>query len=155
MNNNDNLPNTGNKNLSFILCTITLVLVACSASTSLLKTSLDEQPPKMISAFFGLDNALDARRYKDADGMPVTFSRRLHDTDADVDHTAFTVVTASGARLQPKRATTRPANAMAKRHTVLLIGEFGNDPEDPPVKVEMTGDLALPGGVMRAAYLSE
>jgi len=102
------------------------------------RTSLDGQPPRMVSAFFGLDNALRGR-----DGMPVTFSRRVEEP---IEPAAFTVVTRSGARHQPSVATTRPANEAAKRHTVLLIGELGDEPDDPPVKVEVSGHLALAGG---------
>ena len=117
-------------------------LTACTPDAVSPKTLLDEQPPRIVSAFFGLDNALTARRFKDADGMPVTFSRRVKEP---VDAAAFTVVTRSGKRLKPEEATTRPANAADKRHTVLLIGEFGNEPHDPPVKVEVTSHLPLDG----------
>jgi hypothetical protein len=110
------------------------------------KTSLDDQPPRMVSAFFGIDNDLPLRRPRSTpgrDGMPVTFSRRVKEP---IDPAAFTIVTRSGARHQPAVATTRPANDAAKRHTVLLIGQLGDEPEDPPVKVEVTGQLALVGG---------
>lgn len=110
------------------------------------RTALDDQPPRMLSAFFGLDNGLPLRRARDTpgrDGMPVTFSRRV---EQPIDPAAFTVITRSGAQHQPAIATTRPANDAAKRHTVLLIGELGDDPDDPPVKVEVTGHLTLAGG---------
>ena len=109
------------------------------------RTSLDDQPPRMVGAFFGLDNDLPRRRLRSMpglDGMPVTFSRRV---EGPIETAAFTVVTRSGAR-QPSVATTRPANEAAKRHTVLLIGELGDEPDDPPVKVEVTGHLRLAGG---------
>ena len=109
------------------------------------KTSLDEQAPRMISAFFGLDNAIPAPRYRRTDGLPVTFSQRVADPGS-IEASAFTVITRSGARAHPLRATTRPADEASKRHTVLLIGEFGNAPDDPPVKVEVTGHLTLVGG---------
>ena len=102
------------------------------------RTTLDEQPLRMVSAFFGLDNALPS----DMDGMPVIFSRRVEEP---IDPNSFTVVTRSGARLHPLRATTRPATEAAERHTVLLIGEFGDEPDDPPVRVEMTGQLTVAG----------
>ena len=111
-------------------------------------TPLDEQPLRMVSAFFGLDNALGPRSallWRSApgmDGMPVVFSRRV---EKPIDPTAFTVVTRSGARLQPGFATTRPANGVDQRHTVLLIGELGSEPDDPPVMVEMTGRIAVAG----------
>lgn len=105
-------------------------------------TPLDEQPLRMVSAFFGLDNALGPRTAA-LDGMPVVFSRRVEEP---IDPTAFTVVTRSGARLHPLRATTRPASETAERHTVLLIGQFGDEPDDPPAMVEVTGQLAIAGG---------
>jgi len=130
---------------------VALTLVACAQRQELIpeRTSLDDHPPRMVSAFFGLDNALPLRAamlWRSApgkDGMPVTFSRRVEEP---IEPAAFTVVTRSGARLQPSFATTRPANEAAKRHTVLLIGELGGEPDDPPVKVEVTGHLALAGG---------
>jgi hypothetical protein len=124
---------------------ISLTLVACAPSSSPSRTALDDQPPRMVSAFFGLDNAIEGLRYKGVDGMPVTFSKRVQDPSS-LEPEAFTVITLSGARVHPLRATTRPADEVSKRHTVLLIGEFGNEPEDPPVKVEVTGNVILAGG---------
>ena len=140
----------------FSLCTAilgvaALALVGCAAKNTATpaRTSLDMNPPRMVSAFFGLDNEAPLKamllwwRAPGKDGMPVTFSRRV---EGPIDPTAFTVVTRSGARLHPGYATTRPANEPAEHHTVLLIGDLGNEPDDPPVKVEMTGHLALAGG---------
>ena len=107
-------------------------------------TSLDKEPPRLISAFFGLDNSLPPRamliwrRAVGKDGMPLTFSRRV---EGSIDPEVFTVITRSGNRLHPAHATTKPAHKYAKRHTVLLIGEMGDEPNDPPVKVEVTGNL--------------
>jgi hypothetical protein len=128
-----------------ILGFVAMTLMACAHSFIPARTSLDDQPPQMVSAFFGLDNAIEASRFEGADGMPITFSKRVEDPDP-IDPSAFTVVTRSGSRLQPVWATTRPADEAAKRHTLLLIGEFGNEPDDPPVKVEVSGHLALAGG---------
>ena len=124
---------------------ISLTIVACAHSFTPSRTALDDQPPRMVSAFFGLDNAIQGLRYRGADGMPVTFSKRVQDPSL-LEPEAFTVITLSGARVQPLHATTRPADEVNKRHTVLLIGEFGNEPKDPPVKVEVTGNLILAGG---------
>jgi hypothetical protein len=123
-----------------------LTRVAEAQSSTPPKTSLDDEPPRIISAFFGLDNAIPAQRYRGADGLPVTFSRRVADPDS-LEPGVFTVVTRSGARAHPVQVTTRPANEASKRHTVLLIGEFGNAPDDPPVIVEVTGHLTLAGDV--------
>jgi len=124
---------------------IALTIAGCSPGPTPPRTDLDDQPARMASAFFGLDNAIQALRYKGADGMPVTFSKRVADPDS-LEPEMFTVISRSGKRVHPLRVTTRPANAASMRHTVLLIGEFGNEPEDPPVKVEVTGQLILAGG---------
>jgi len=113
------------------------------------QTALDHEPERMVEAFFGLDNALPprarvlSRAAPGRDGWPGTFSRRIV---GPIDPEVFTVVTKSGDRMHPMDATLRPADAPSKRHTVLLIGEFGDDPFDPPVRVEMTGSLKLEGG---------
>lgn len=115
------------------------------------KTNLDFEPPRMVSAFFGLDNALPkiaTQFHPEApgkDGMPVTFSRRVLGGPI-VNPKAFTVKTRSGALRQPLFATTAPASALGKGHTVLLIGDLGSEPADPPVSVEVTGELPLEGG---------
>lgn len=75
--------------------------------------------------------------------MPVTFTRRVI---GEIDPEAFTVTTRSGKKMHPGFATTKRANEASQRHTVLLIGEFGNEPEDPPIEVEVTGHLELEGG---------
>jgi hypothetical protein len=130
------------------LSLVAFTVLACAPqrvpeSTGALEpTPLDEQPLRMVSAFFGLDNALGPRAAA-LDGMPVVFSRRVEEP---IDPTAFTVVTRSGARLHPLRATTRPASETAERHTVLLVGQFGDEPDDPPAMVEVTGQLAIAGG---------
>lgn len=111
-------------------------------------TTLDKQPPRLLSAFFGLDNALPpgtlgmCRQAAGADGMPVTFSRRVNEVRAD----AFTVITGSGARKTPSCATLAPADEVAERHTVLLVGDLGDASTDPPERVEVTGSLPLAGG---------
>ena len=130
---------------NLIVVAVALTLTGCAKYKKPTTTpvaeriDLDKHPAHIVSAFFGLDNALPRGR----DGMPVTFSRRV---EGALDPTAFTVVTRSGIRLHPTFATTRPAHETAKRHTVLLIGELGSEPEDPPVKVEITGHLILAGG---------
>jgi hypothetical protein len=123
---------------------------SCARAVPPPRTTLDEQTPRLVSAFFGLDHALpqEARglclEAPGANGMPVTFSRRVV---GDIEPRAFTVRTRSGARLHPTCATTRPARSPYKNHTVLLIGDFGREPTDPPLEVEVTGALALAGGV--------
>lgn len=111
-------------------------------------TTLDHESARLVSAFFGLDNGLPAvvnlmcAGGAGKDGMPVTFSRRVVGV---IDPASFTIHTRSGARLHPRCATHRPADADAERHTVLLIGELGSEPSDPPNTIEITGDLELDG----------
>lgn len=113
------------------------------------QTVLDSEPPRMLSAFFGLDHALPPESRAlclsapGTDGMPVTFTRRVA---GSIHPSVFTVRTRSGRVLHPTCATTKPADAIAERHTVLLIGELGSEPDDPPVAVEVTGSLKLDGG---------
>jgi hypothetical protein len=124
-----------------------LVVMACARPPP--RTRLDDEPPRLVNAFFGLDDALPARAAglclaaPGKDGMPVTFSRRVAGPLAPV---AFTVVTRSGARKTAVCATTSPASARSKRHTVLLIGDLGSE-ADPPMTVSVTGELLLEGGV--------
>lgn len=112
-------------------------------------TSLDTESPRLVSAFFGLDDALPSvvnlmcSGGGGKDGMPITFSRRVV---GEINPAAFTIQTRSGARLHPLCATLRPADADAERHTVLLIGDLGGEPADPPNTIEITGDLFLEGG---------
>jgi hypothetical protein len=128
---------------------VTLLFAACSRPLPP-KTTLNEQPPRLVSAFFGLDHAMPrisrllCSEGPGKDGMPLTFSRRVV---GRFEPSAFTVRTRSGALRHPACATTKPANAPAKDHTVLLVGELGSEPADPPVWVEVTGSLPLEGGV--------
>ena len=124
---------------------IALTIAGCSPGPTPPRTDLDDQPARMVSAFFGLDNAIQTWRYKGADGMPVTFSKRVADPDS-LEPEMLTVISRSGKRVHPLRVTTRPADETSKRHSILLIGEFGNELDDPPVRVKVTGLLILAGG---------
>jgi hypothetical protein len=127
-----------------------LLLAACAARRPPPRTALDDQPPRLVSAFFGLDHAMPevSRRLclqgPGQDGMPVTFSRRVVGA---IRPESFTVRLRSGETRHPICATTAPANEAAENHTVLLIGDIGREPADPPIAVEVTGPLSLEGGV--------
>jgi hypothetical protein len=107
-------------------------------------------PARILDVFFGLDNALPPTANflcmggGGMDGMPVTFSRRIGVDSPSAS--AFRVTTRSGAVHTPRCATLRPALGPGKRHTVLLIGEFGQDPSDPPVRLDVIGSVPLLGG---------
>lgn len=129
-------------------------LAGCAA-TPPLPTALDRQPPELVSAFFGLDDSLPPQSIAicpeapGMDGLPVTFSRRVIGSGiqgARVDAAAFTVVTRSGQQKTPVCASLRPAVEPGERHTVLLVGDFGDPVDDPPVQVVVSGHLPLEGG---------
>ena len=104
------------------------------------------KPAGIISAFFGLDDALPGGPAMTAicpeapglDGMPVVLGAEI---DADtLDPADFEVVRASGAVGEVACVTTRPATDVGERRTVLLIGQFGSE-DDPPVTVRIVGEL--------------
>lgn len=81
--------------------------------------------PKIITAFFGLDNALNQRSrmlYSNApgqDGMPLVFS---HEIDpSTLNGSDFEVTTKNGDIFQVEFATLLPANEAYELRTVLLI----------------------------------
>ncbi|MEM8847513.1 MAG: hypothetical protein AAGD17_10460 [Bacteroidota bacterium] len=101
--------------------------------------------PKIITAFFGLDNALNQRSrmlYSNApgqDGMPLVFS---HEIDpSTLNGSDFEVTTKNGDIFQVEFATLLPANEAYELRTVLLIGEFGNYPDNQPISVKVTDEL--------------
>jgi hypothetical protein len=99
----------------------------------------------IISAFFGLDNALPFRSiylWKNApgkDGMPLVFS---HEIDpATLDASDFQILTKKGELLSVPFVTFRPALEEFELRTILMIGEFGNSPDNEPVEVRIINDL--------------
>lgn len=99
---------------------LTLVgaLAGCAA-TPPLPTALDQQPPELVSAFFGLDDSLPSQSIAicpeapGMDGMPVTFSRRVVGSGiqgARVNAAAFTVVTRSRQQMTPVGRPSDPAS---------------------------------------------
>jgi hypothetical protein len=120
---------------------------ASGCATALPVTTLEDEPPRLLNAFFGLDDALPDGVFwlcpggGGTDGMPVTFSRRLSGT---VPPAAFAVVLRSGLKKTPLCATTAPANEASEHHTVLLVGDLGGV-DDPPVGVEVVADLWADG----------
>ena len=104
-----------------------------------------ERKAKVLTAFFGLDNALNMKAlrlskqaYK-RDGMPLVFSQEIKPETLDASD--FEITTADGAKHIPLDATLLPANEAFELRTVLLIGEYGDYPDNPPVSVKIIGDL--------------
>ena len=128
-----------------------LVLIRCNDAAS--KPQVSESIPeidknreaKLLTAFFGLDNALPKRAkrlYRNApgqDGMPLVFSHELEPNTLQASD--FEVTTQNGTIFQVEGATLLPANEEFELRTVLLIGEYGNYPDNPPTSVKIVGDL--------------
>jgi len=135
----------------------TLGLVATSSTSLAEQDSMSEssligaqqQEARLLSAFFGLDNNLPfaANRLcwgaSGEDGMPVVFSQTL---DADtLQPEDFEVTSKSGEAHTPKCVTLRPAQDAGELRTVLLIGEFGDALDNPPLSVKVVGELLSDG----------
>jgi len=110
------------------------------------------QSADLLSAFFGLDNALPflarliCRGAPGKDGMPVIFS-------TEIDHATmqagdFRVTTASGATGSMHCVSLLPATDGGELRTVLLVGELGDAETDPPVSVEIVGHLHSIDGLL-------
>ncbi len=106
---------------------------------------------KILTVFFGLDNALPRTArvmYKKAygkDGMPIVFSHELD--PGTLDATDFEITTKNGAVFPVEAVSLMPAEEAFELRTVLLIGAYGNYPDNPPVSLEIVGDLMSRTGV--------
>lgn len=115
----------------------------------LAEVDANRHPPRLLSAFFGLDNSLPFGANRlclgafGKDGMPVVFSHTID--PATLQSEDFQIVTQSGTVSAPLCVTLRPATDPGEGRTVLLIGEFGDAPDDPPVSVRVVGDLLSDG----------
>jgi hypothetical protein len=106
----------------------------------------DSPPLTLLSAYYGLDNGLPAqssfglcRGAGGQDGMPVIFSQVIDPDTLQVED--FAVTTASGSVSTPICAILDPAVDPGELRTVLLVGEFGTAETDPPVSVEVVGEI--------------
>lgn len=110
------------------------------------------QPAELISAFYGLDNALPRLAGRvacvgadGADGMPVIFS---HEVDiATLEPGDVRVETASGEIRPVTCLTLAPADDEGELRTALLVGEFGSI-DQQPVTVEIVGNVLSLDGSM-------
>lgn len=105
---------------------------------------------KVLTAFFGLDNSLPLQAtllyYKamGKDGMPIVFSQEID--PLSLNNQYFEVITSNNEIFEVEYVTLKPANEEFELRTVLLIGEYGNHPENPPDSVRITGDLQSRSG---------
>ena len=129
-----------------LLATATAAIWVTSANWVVAATSaVKGSSPTLLSAFFGLDNAMPfvvnllCFGASGDDGMPVVLSHRV--SSDSVRPEQFQITTRSGQLKTPKCATLRPAGDPGEHRTVLLIGEFGNADTDPPEVVTIVEDL--------------
>ena len=104
----------------------------------------------MLSAFLGLDNALNAksrliwRKAPGKDGLPIVFS---HEIDpATLDATDFQLKTQQGDIRGVEFVSYKPAVEEFELRTILLIGEYGEYPDNEPIEVEIVGELKTRDG---------
>ena len=103
------------------------------------------RPAQLISAFFGLDDALPRNSNRlcpgaaGQDGMPVIFS---HTIDRDtLQKEDFLVITQAYVEAVPFCVTLLPAIGVGELRTVLVVGQLGSASADVPVTVRIVGDL--------------
>ncbi|MEO1516912.1 MAG: hypothetical protein AAFV95_17955 [Bacteroidota bacterium] len=135
--------------VAFLLATV--IFAACNNSRTQVRLS-DSVPEidrtreaKILTAFFGLDNGLTQQArllYRNAagqDGMPLVFSHELD--PSTLEGADFEVTTKDGSQFVVEAAVLPPANEEFELRTALLIGEYGNHPNNPPLSVKIVGDL--------------
>lgn len=105
---------------------------------------------RLLSAFFGLDNAMPQKsmgiwsKAPGKDGMPLVFS---HEIDpATLNPNLFQISTQKGDKLNVSFASFKPSIEAFELRTILLVGEFGNAPDNEPKEVEIIGDLKTRDG---------
>jgi hypothetical protein len=104
---------------------------------------------KVLTAFFGLDelplqSILLYRKGLGKNGMPIVFSQEVD--PSTLDNSDFKVITKKGEKLDVEFVTLKPANEEYELRTILLIGEYGSYPDNPPVSVKIVSDLLSRSG---------
>lgn len=105
---------------------------------------------KMLSAFFGLDDALNQkarliwRKAPGKDGMPIVFSHEIDPTTLDASD--FQIKTQQGEIRGVEFVSYKPAVEEFELRTLLLIGHYGESPDNEPVEVEIIGELKTRDG---------
>ena len=144
--------------ITIVLSTLIIGILASCDNRNPQKRYLSDSIPgidktreaRILTAFFGLDNALPPRsrlidrKAPGKDGMPLVFSLEL--APATLDASDFAVTSQNGTIYQVEAASFMPANEEFELRTVLLIGDYGNYPDNPPVSVEVVGDLMARSG---------
>lgn len=139
---------------AMVLAGMIPVAAVCSETNSAVvakdtHAQVGEPSPAILSAFFGLDNKLPFRANvlclgaSGEDGMPLVLTHTLDPESLQAED--FRVVRRSGASSTPMCVTLRPAADIGEQRTVLMIGEFGDADNDPPMKVSIVDDLMSDG----------
>lgn len=135
-----------------------ILLFAIFALATISQSKAQNSP--LVSAFFGLDNALPFQANfifcpgaQGMDGMPVNFILPI---DAStLSGSDFEVVDSIGNIHIPLCAVLAPANENGENRTVLLVGEFGTAVTNPPVEVRIVGDLFTTDTLLGESACSE
>ncbi len=143
---------------SFLLL-LSVLVSACTGTLVKATAYAADGPPDLaiLEVFFGLDNALPLTVNvicpggSGMDGIPVTFTRRVVGTPLPA---AFVVTTRSGLTHTPKCVTAAPGGEPLERFTLLMVGDLGDDPGDPPVRLDIVGDLLFEGGANAKGFSS-
>ena len=118
-------------------------IIALAAIVILFSVGNAKSQDTLVSAFFGLDNALPGMLCNQPgsllDGMPVNFQFPLD--ASSLSETDFEVLDGLGNLHTPVCALLAPANENGENRTVLLLGEFGTAVSNPPVEVSVVGEL--------------
>ena len=129
---------------------VVLVVMLVVVAPTIAQDAEPDTTPRLLSAYFGLDNALPraanraCRGAFGADGMPVIFS---HPVDmGTLEAGDFAVITEGGAVYTPRCVTLGPAADVGEMRTALLIGEFGDAVDDPPLTVEIVSEVLSGSG---------
>ncbi|MBK3517300.1 hypothetical protein [Carboxylicivirga marina] len=132
---------------------LVVMLSGCRLSTVLSETTPDidkERDAELLTAFFGRDSDLPlitfllSTKAPGNDGMPLVFSQEVDPATLDVSD--FEITSLNGTKYTAADATLRPAIEAFELRTVLLVGEYGDHPENPPVSVKVVGDLMSRSG---------
>ncbi len=113
----------------------------------------DGRRAELLSAFFGLDDAIPAlvnrqlcQDRSETDGMPLIFSDQVDLETLQAGD--IRVTTQSGAVKTPACVTFAPALDVGEIRTALLLGDLGDHPDDPPVRLEVVGHVLSIDGVL-------
>lgn len=105
---------------------------------------------KVLSCFFGLDNKMPLKsisiwgKAPVKDGIPVVFSHEI--SPSSVTKEAFEITKKDGTKTIPLFVTFKPSVEAFELRTILLIGEFGNENNNPPVSLKIVKNIVTRDG---------